>query len=435
MGRSRERKRWLREREAALEAARRVRVPSAADVCVIGGGASGLVAALEAARAGARVVLLEARESAGLPILATGNGRCNLANVDLSPDHYHESGFAAQVMGARPLEAILDFFGELGLHTLEEEGRLYPRSLQAASVRNVLVAAVDGAGVLVACARPVVALEPREKGWLVRFDDHAKVARSGTSGMPEQGALLARCVVWAGGGASLACLEDLGVGVAPRRAALCPIAVSSGPLDALDGRKVRGTLRLLRDGMVVDEEEGEVLLRKAAVSGIPAFDLSRKARAGDALALDLVPELTQREVEAEIARLSSEPLHPAPACLDGLVDPAIARLILTLAGEGWPLPADSVSESAASLVKRLPFEVTGVDATHPQLTLGGIALEAVDPPTLRVRARASGASLPAGLFASGEALDVDGPCGGYNLGFAWLSGARAGRAAAREALR
>ncbi len=434
MGRSQERRRWLREREAALARARIVRVPSSADVCVVGAGASGLVAALEAARAGVAVVLLEARESPGLPILATGNGRCNLANVDLSPAHYHEPRFVARVMGASPLEAILDFFGELGLRTCEEEGRLYPRSLQAASVRNVLVAAVEEAGVRIACARPVTMLEPSEDGWIVRFEDGSKVTRSGTDGMPEQGELRAKTVVWACGGADRAALEALGVGMVATRAALCPIIVSQSPLDALAGRKVRGLLRLLRDGQVIAEEEGEILLREAAVSGIPAFDLSRKARAGDALSLDLVPELTEREVAGELARLSKDPLHPTPHCLDGLIDPAIARTILDLAKRGWPLPADSVAESAASLAKHLPFEVRGTDATHPQLTLGGIALERVDPETLRILEGAEGAPLSPGLFASGEALDVDGPCGGYNLSFAWLSGARAGREAATRAL-
>ncbi len=435
MGRSPERKRWLREREAALEAARRVVVPKHADVCVIGAGASGLAGALEAARSGAGVILLEARESAGLPILATGNGRCNLANVDLFPAHYHDPAFVGHVMGEHPLEAILDFFGELGLRTLEEEGRLYPRSLQAASVRNVLVAAVERAGVAVACARPVVALEPREDGWIVRFDDAARGVRSGTNEMPEQGALHATCVVWACGGASLSPLEALGVDVTARRPALCPLIVAPSPLDALEGRKVRGALRLLREGETVDVQEGEILLRKEAVSGIPAFDLSRKAHAGDALALDLIPELTEQEVEAEILRRSEDALHPAPSCLDGLIDPTIARTILSLARKGWPLPASTVAQSAASLAKHLPFEVRGVDATRPQLTCGGIALRGVDARSLRVHSTRDGAPLAPGLFASGEALDVDGPCGGYNLAFAWLSGARAGRFAARGALR
>ncbi len=435
MGRSHERRRWLKEREAALAMARRVATPATADVCVVGGGASGLVAALEAAREGARVVLLEARESAGLPILATGNGRCNLANVDLSPAHYHEPRFVAQVMGARPLEDILALFGGLGLRTLEEEGRLYPRSLQAASVRNVLLCALERVDVLIACARPVRALVPHGVGWLVRFENGAKGVRSGTGSAAELEELQAHSVIWACGSASLSPLEAANVPLTPRRAALCPLTVSASPLDRLDGRKVRGVLRLLRDGEVVDEEEGEILLRNAAVSGICAFDLSRRARAGDALALDLIPELTEREVEAEIARVSGDPLHPAEHCLDGLIDPAIARVILELARRGWPLPADSVRESAAALAKHLPFEVTGVDATHHQLTLGGIALEAVDPETLAVRTDARGEALPIGLFASGEALDVDGPCGGYNLAFAWLSGAQAGRAAARGALK
>ena len=431
MGRSRERRRWLREREDALRAARAARVGRACELCVVGGGASGLVAALEAARAGMDVVVLEARESLGLPILATGNGRCNLANVDLSPAHYNDPAFVGTVMGERPLEEILAFFGELGLAVFEEEGRLYPRSLQAASVRNLLVAALEVTDARCGCARPVTAVESAGGAWIVRYRNESEQGRSGVPTSAPELELRAKRVLWSAGGGSLAPLEALGLPLVACRPGLCPLAVAPSALDELAGRKVRGVLTLEREGRIVAEEEGEILLREARVSGIPAFDLSRKALPGDRLTLDLVPERTQAEVEAEIHRLSKSAGRLAPHCLDGLVDPAIARVILELAERGWPLPADGVAESAAALAKRLPFEVTGAADDHPQLTLGGLALRAVDAGTLAVLCTASGAELPAGLFASGEALDVDGPCGGYNLAFAWLSGARAAHAIAR----
>ena len=150
-----------RERERLLADAARVELPRHADVCVIGGGAAGLVAAIAAREAGARVVVLERDLACGRTILATGNGRCNFCNVALEPEHYNHPDLAAAVMGepAEALEDVLGFFRGCGLAWAEEDGRLYPRSRQAASVRNVLLARCWRDGVTLAPARVRVATQ------------------------------------------------------------------------------------------------------------------------------------------------------------------------------------------------------------------------------------------------------------------------------------
>ena len=159
--------------ERALAAASAVGVPAACDVVVAGGGASGLVAAIAAAEAGARTCVLEQDLECGRKILATGNGRCNFANEDLDPARYRNGAFVAKVAGARWLEEVLGFFAASGLAWASEEGRLYPLSRQAASVRNVLLARARRAGVTLAPARKVTSVAPAAGGWKVPFSPAA----------------------------------------------------------------------------------------------------------------------------------------------------------------------------------------------------------------------------------------------------------------------
>ena len=122
------------------------------DVAVVGGGASGLAAALSAARSGASVLVIERDVEAGLPILATGNGRCNLSNAHLDPERYRHPEVARAVMGERPEEELSAFFDSLGLLTCEEDGRLYPYSRRADSVRDALLMSAAPAADLACCA-------------------------------------------------------------------------------------------------------------------------------------------------------------------------------------------------------------------------------------------------------------------------------------------
>lgn len=404
-----------REREQALAAAAGVALPKCVDVAVIGGGASGLACAIAAADAGASVVVLERDLACGRTILATGNGRCNFANAELDPARYRNPEFVSAVMGdpATALEGILGFFAGCGLVWAEEEGRLYPRSRQAASVRNVLLARAARAGVTLAPAREVTSLRRHGASWSVRFDQ----AWDGRASSLDAGAV----VVASGGGSAL--VRGLGVSVADESPVLCALAaVGPAPslLDALDGRRARCVASLTRGGRVAFREAGEVLFRPYGLSGIVSFDLSRRARPGDMVELDLAPDVDAWEVDALVAS------HPGEAtALDGILDPVIAAQLIALAGG----PGENgLAWRVAPLVKGLPFHVTGLaDEAHAQVTRGGIDVSALSADTLAV----AGAS---GLFACGEAIDVDADCGGFNLAWAWSSGLRVGAAAAEAGI-
>lgn len=409
-----------RERERLAREAARTALPAETDVCVVGGGASGLVAAAAAGAAGARVVVLERSLECARTVLATGNGRCNYANEDVSPARYNHPDFVAPVLGEHAGERARGLLEGWGLASRSIEGRLYPRSLSAASVREVLLARVRATGATPACGREAVAVGRDGAGLVVDVSERA-LGREGVR------RLAARAVVVASGGALTGArgardpLAGLGIPRVPCEPVLCALACEApAEVRALDGRRVRCEVALVRGGTCVARERGEVLFRPYGVSGVVVFDLSRHARAGDELVLDLAPELSQDSL-AEVVRRLPDPAH----ALDGALDPAVAAAARALAAAR----GDAGPEGLARTAKGLRLRVTGrADEAHAQVTRGGLDTRAFVPETLAARD-------VGGLFACGEALDVDGACGGFNLAWAWLSGRAAGASAARAALR
>ena len=403
-------------------------------MCVVGGGASGLVAAIIAAEAGASVVVLESELECGRSILATGNGRCNFSNVLLDAGHYNDSDFVSEVFGERPLDDILGFFRDCGLRWCLEQDRLYPMSRRAASVRNVLFARLRRAGVIAAPARRVSKVSYQDgRGFDVSF---SSALADGTPSTLRAGRLIVACGGSSAGEAPQPWLDGLGLSSTPTRPVLCPLSCESSPLSALDGRRVHAAVTLSKEGSPFPHwrSRGEVLLRDYGLSGIVIFDLSRRAAPKDEIELDLAPDLSRselRELACSAPRGGFE-----PGCLDGVLDPDIAALLERLALARWQptwrnwgngVPNDDV-EALVLLTKALPLRVTGAaDVTHAQVTAGGLANVQFLPTTLEAL------DIP-GLYATGEALDVDGDCGGFNLSWAWKSGLVAGAAAARASV-
>lgn len=391
------------ERERALDAARQEVPPKHTDVCVIGGGASGLAAAISAAEAGATACILEEALECGRTILVTGNGRCNFTAADLAPSVYNHPAFVEAAAGPAMADDVFAFFLEAGMAWTQDDTRCYPLSRQAASVRDVLLARAHRAGVKSLCGRGALKLEPAAKGWSISF-----------SGPAGEGALSASAAILAGGGH----LTETLAPQLPRRAPepiLCPLALSGLPLESLDGRRAQGTATLKRQEEKIAQEAGEFLFRPYGISGIAVFNLSRFAEPGDTLVLDLAPAYAASQL-ARLIRLAGT--------AEGVSDPRIAALLEKREGHNPVRIAKSI--------KALSFTVEGrTDTGHAQVTRGGLDVSSFAP-TLEADPSLAGAP---GLFACGEALDIDGPCGGYNLGWAWISGMRAGTEAAASAAR
>lgn len=343
--------------------------------------------------------------------------------------------------------AVLSFFAESGLVWREEgEGRLYPLANKATSVLDCLRARLEAAGVHLVCDSAVETVEaPGERC--------ARFALRLADGRFER----ADAVIVAVGGRVAPRLLPPGLPFVKTAPTLGPLAVKSPYPRQLDNIRVRGALELWRGTSLVARERGEVMFRKYGVSGIAAFNLSRLAQPGDELAVDFLPAVAAPDAPAflgERSRALSAVLdHPATwdDVLRGMVLAPVAEVLLKAAsvrGEsavgaaavsvaaGASRSADTASASASSdvaavaaVLKGLRLPVTGIGDEHQcQVHRGGVAVEALDAATGQVRA------VP-GLFVAGEAADVDAPCGGYNLHWAWASGLLAGRGAAAAVMK
>ena len=409
------------------------------DVIVIGGGAAGLTAALSASEQGARVLVLEASGRVGRKILASGNGRCNLAN--LGPASYPGGGhFARKVLEQCSVKRVLDFFHGLGLVTVEEEGgRVYPGCGQASAVLDVLRGAIERREIEVLCDTPAQRIQPTK--WGLR-------AQAGGNTY-DASAVIAACGGMAGGklghdGGAYQLLTDLGHTLTPVKPALSPLIAEKSAIKGLSGLRLPAILTLCapKGQPLGNPYQGEALFTDYGVSGVCAMELARlagaeKERTGawPTLYMDFSPMLglcpryygALDETESEPARrlkliraFLEERAHilPNDALLRGMAPRLLAERL-----KGQSLP-----ELARSLAA-FPVPLRGVRGLeYAQVTAGGIACGEFDPDTLR-------SLLIPGLYAAGEMLDVDGACGGFNLQFAFASGMVVGQQAARAALR
>lgn len=400
----------VKERQAAqaqrIKQAQAFLMPDHIDVAIVGGGAAGLCAAIAAAEAlgaNTRVVVFEKALESGRTILATGGGRCNFTNADLSFKNFSHPEFVQAVCKDRDtfLADILAFFRSSGLAwATEDEGRMYPLTRQASSIQSLLLKRAQKAGVKFALGREVTSVKLHHNGFTVTFQECFAGEKTYK--------VHASTVILATGGLTTTKLaESLQLQTTSLRPGLCALTCTPEPPANLDGKRIRAHATLLRDSNVLKHESGELLFRPFGLSGIMIFNLSRTALPGDILEIDLLPQLTDEEVAAAIEAHTT----------DGLLDPQIAAYL-------------SVSNSVEATVAKahgMVFTVTGTSSkVVPQVCVGGISVEQVSTDTLETR------SIP-GLFIAGEALDIDAQCGGFNLSWAWKSGMVAGLAAAKSA--
>lgn len=369
-------------------------------VAVIGGGAGGLAAAIAAAENGASVIIYERANRVGKKILKTGNGRCNLTHEPVTPEDYNHPAFVAPVLAETGAAELREFFRTLGLWTVTDgEGRVYPRSDTASSVLDVLRLRCAALGVEERCSSEVTALGKRNGVWLLRFAEGGSAEAD-------------RVIVGSGGGTKLA--SSLGVPYVPFSPILCPLKTALEPVRGLSGLRVRCTVTLRREGEILWREEGEVLFRDYGVSGIVILNMSRYARKGDELSLDLLPEWEESALAAELLAREAE---RGQESLTGIFHKRLGEALHRMAPAGGAELAHTIKYYT------IPVE-SAADTDNAQVTRGGAATDAFDAETLECRDWD-------GLYMVGEALDIDGRCGGYNLHWAFASGLRAGRSAAK----
>ena len=394
------------------------------DVIIIGGGASGMMAALTAAENGRSVLLLERQSRVGRKLLATGNGRCNLTNYNTSPARYHgEDGFCTYALCAFDVGSTLQYFASLGLLTVSEDsGRVYPMSNMAGSVLDVLRYGLEQPAIEVVTGQTVTAVKKTANGFTVRTETDAFTA--------------GKLILAAGGcaGSKVGGVMDgyrLAKALGHHRTALYPslVQLKTDPTypRALKGVKAECGITVLRGSGTVAENRGEVLFTEYGVSGPAIFDISRAvATGGEGLvcALDFFPDWDLREVLDWLRmRRQTMQAHEASTLLVGSCHTRLGQMLCKAAGfTSQPAASltDSDLERIARQAKHFALPITGTCGfDQAQVTAGGLQTGEFDPQTMQ-------SLLVPGLYACGEVLDVDGDCGGFNLQWAWSSGHLAG---------
>ena len=390
-------------------------------IAVLGGGAAGLCCAVDLLRqtqGKATVTVFEQNSRVGKKLLATGNGRCNLSNLGASPASYPpaQRAFVTPALTHFSPEKILQFFASLSLFThADGEGRVYPLSNQAAGVLDALRLECARLGADVRCDTMVTAIRPKNGRYLINGEpfDFAVLALGGKAAVK--------------GFLGYDLLKQLSIPCSKTAPGLVKLTTSDPLVKSLKGIRAAASLRLLLDGREAMKETGELQFADGALSGIAAMNLS------SCYARQMLQQKTQAQIEADfVPSMEKDALRHALTAivrsgqrekcedlLSGFVPKRLCMALLKAAGLRADQPTVSLSdaqlETLCGLLKAYRFPVTGSGSfADAQVTVGGAALSAVNAATLESKQYQN-------LYLCGELLDVDGPCGGFNLQWAFAS--------------
>ncbi|MCH5250146.1 MAG: aminoacetone oxidase family FAD-binding enzyme [Lachnospiraceae bacterium] len=414
-------------------------------VAVIGGGAAGMMAAIQASLYGAQVELYERNNRVGKKLLATGNGKCNFSNLNMDKTAYYGSAVVLydEVYSKFGVRDTIDFFGQRGMLIKNKGGYLYPLSEQAATVLDVLRFGLEELGVLVHTDSIIEDIQIQQDVGLIdkkfvlsiknedfdknqsKFYDAVVIACGGMAA-PKTGS--------DGSGYKLA--VSLGHIITKTVPALVQLRCNETFFKSVAGVRTDAALKLYIDGNKEASVRGELQLTEYGISGIPVFQFSRQAAYGllhkrtVTVDIDFLPDYNEDEYkrlwEERWERQSHQTMEQF---LTGISNKKINQLIIKLAGVKPHNVTGDVNAAArgkiVSLYRQLTVSVCGTNGfENAQVSAGGVTAE-------ELTGDLESKIIP-NLYFAGEIVDIDGICGGYNLQWAWSSGAIAGRAAATK---
>lgn len=407
------------------------------DVIIIGGGASGLVAAITAANLGAKVIIIDHNKRVGQKLLATGNGKCNLTNTDQSDKNYRGDSpdFAKDVLALFTDKDTINFFNKLGLLVKDKQGYIYPISEQATTVLDILRLACDNLGVITYCQSSVISINKSEDTFILKFKNIVEDKVEMVS---------AKKLILATGGKANATTGSDGSGYELARnfghhiikptPALVSLYGKDNFFKSISGVRTEALLTLKINNEFIMSEKGELQLTNYGISGIPVFQISRYAsKAVDvkkevAVIIDFLPNHTKSMlIEHLKIQLQLNDYKNIEQQLFGLLNRKLASMILKQAGIDTLTLSSSISNTELDKIINLikHFEVIIEKANtfdQAQVCAGGVDTNEIFANTLESKMVNS-------LYIIGELLDIDGACGGYNLQWAWSTGYLAGKSA------
>lgn len=400
-------------------------------IAVIGGGASGMTAAITAARQGAEVILFEKNDRVGKKLLVTGNGKCNLSNIEFSMDQYYCSD-------KEKLQKIFDrfspwdtvsFFESMGLMVKEKNKGLYPYSEQASAVLDILRMELTRNKVRVITGAEIEKVIRQDKSV---FEIKDKTGKN---------YVFDRLILCSGSGAGLKSAGQSGYGIArkfghrviPVVPGLAALKSDEKFCKALGGVRCNAKLTLMIDGEPKAEESGEVQFTEYGISGIPVFQFSRQAAYAlkDKKEVNVFTDFFRDQTEQSFPffvrlRYESSKEKTLEDFLTGTLNKKINMVLIKRSGLKPGMTAEEAGyEKILQLMqmsRKFPIHIYDVNTMdNAQVCAGGVDLEEID--------LSMESLLVPGLYFAGEIVDVDGKCGGYNLQWAWSSGYVAGMSA------
>ena len=395
------------------------------DVIIIGAGASGMAAAVKAAERNKNILVLEKNDRPGRKILASGNGRCNLMNEG-HLRYYGDNGFVHTIMKKIPVGSLKTFFGTYGLLLAsEEQGRIYPVSFQSSSVVSVLKNAMDANNVKIRTGITVDSVSVKKGLFSVKdmdgniWESEKLIISCGSSACPKLG----------GTDSGYDILRSVGHSIVPVVPALVPLTTDKKSISGLSGIRARCRVYLYEDKTLLHSEEGEILFTDYGISGICVMQCARFTNGKRThMDIDFMYGIFDNpdRLLAELKRRREIYGKRSPVCLlDGILADHIAYAVMKqagirLRGEKAGDLSDFELKNVAQTAFCYKVSISGTRGMeYAQVAAGGADCSEFNPETME-------SLIVPGLFATGEILNVDGDCGGFNLMFAFSTGLLAG---------
>ena len=405
------------------------------DILIIGGGASGMAAAISALKAkpGISVALVEKNNRVGKKILVTGNGRCNISNRYIDIDRFHGSNpkFALKALADINLDETLRFFEELGMYPRYEEDKIFPNSLQASSIVDILRMGMGAQGVAEICDFDCTDISKKGDVFTLKsakgqtLSARKVIVCAGGKASPKSGT----------DGSAYSLLKKFGHKMTKLYPSLVQIRCDSPYLVAMKGVKFDANVSIEVNGSIKKTEFGELLFTDYGISGPPVFQLSRIAsvessKGSEVYAIvDMLAHVDEYELYINLCTRNKD--VPVESFFAGMFNRLLAQQLLKACGiKKFNTDASVIDDDMMNLlahtIKNWRFKITGTNSWDAaQVTAGGIVTDDFNPSTME-------SLLQKGLYAAGEILDIDGDCGGFNLQWAWSSGIIAGESCARS---
>lgn len=406
-------------------------------VLIVGGGASGIIAGISAARLGAQVTIFERNQRIGKKVLATGNGRCNFTNVNTQIECYYgkNPAFAYGALKGFTVKDTIKFFQKLGIeHKVEDMGKVFPMSDQASSILDVLLYELNDLKINIvtdAFVKSVIPSSNRNR-FLIRLEDGKEywgnrvIIATGGKAMPSSGS--------DGNGYSL--VTSLGHSTTRIFPSLVQIMLEGSFFKRISGVKLTGTAEIVYKDKSIARDRGDILFADYGISGPPILQISREVgrlliKGKEVyLKINIMDEISKEKLKELIKkRFHLNPNKSAEFSFVGLINKRLIPVILIEAViKNVKMPVSSLSleeiDRIANVLTDWRFKIRGTKSwSSAQVTAGGIKTHEINQATMESK-------LIEGLYFAGEIIDIDGKCGGYNLQWAWSSGFIAGENAA-----